>query len=50
MAGAARLLLGASAPVLVGTVVVTAGVYLAVSWPLRHRLGLVELVAHRASA
>jgi O-antigen/teichoic acid export membrane protein len=44
----ARLLLGSSVPVLVVTVVVAAAAYLAASWPLRHRLGLVELLAHRS--
>jgi hypothetical protein len=34
--------------VLAATVVVAAAAYLAASWPLRHRLGLVELLAHRS--
>ena len=44
----ARLVAGSSVRVLLVTIVVTAAVYLAASWPLRHRLGLVALVAHRA--
>lgn len=43
-----RLALGSSVPVLAGTVVVAATAYLAASWPLRHRLGLVALIAHRS--
>ncbi|AWB91329.1 lipopolysaccharide biosynthesis protein [Aeromicrobium chenweiae] len=46
---AARLLLGSSVPVMLGTIAVAAGVHLAASFPLRHRLGLVDLVAHRSS-
>lgn len=46
-AGTSRLLLGSSVPVLLGTLAVLAVVYLAVSWPLRDRLGLTALVAHR---
>jgi O-antigen/teichoic acid export membrane protein len=46
----ARLVAGSSVPVLLVTIVVAAAVYLAASWPLRHRLGLVALVAHRAPA
>lgn len=45
----ARLLLGSSVPVMLATVVVVGIVYLAASWPLRGRLGLTELIAHRAS-
>ncbi|MRJ76359.1 oligosaccharide flippase family protein [Aeromicrobium sp. SMF47] len=45
---AARLVLGSSVPVMLGTVVVVAAVYLGISFPLRHRLGLVDLVAHRS--
>lgn len=48
IAAAARLTLGSSVPVLVATVVVAAAVYLAASWRLRHRLGLVRLIAHRS--
>lgn len=44
-----RLLFGSSLVVLFATVVVVAVAYLAVSWPLRDRLGLTQLVAHRAS-
>lgn len=46
----ARLALGSSVPVLLGTVVIAAAAYLAASWPLRHRLGLVALIAHRSAA
>lgn len=44
-----RLALGSSVTVLLGTIVVVAAVYLAVSFPLRHRLGLVALLAHRSA-
>lgn len=44
---AARAVLGSSLPVLGGTVVVVGAIYLAISWPLRNRLGLVALMAHR---
>lgn len=43
----ARLTLGSSVPVLAVTVVVAGTAYVAASWPLRHRLGLVALIAHR---
>ncbi|MEJ7633697.1 polysaccharide biosynthesis C-terminal domain-containing protein [Aeromicrobium sp.] len=44
---AARLLFGSSLPVLGVTIVVLAAAYLAISWPLRHRLGLPALLAFR---
>jgi hypothetical protein len=42
--------LGSSVPELLGTLAAVAIVYLAASWPLRHRLGLVDLVAHRSGS
>jgi O-antigen/teichoic acid export membrane protein len=46
-AGVSRLLLGSSVTILLGTLGVLVVVYLAASWPLRHRLGLTALLAHR---
>ena len=48
LTAAARIVLGPSLGAMLGTIVIVAGVYLAVSWPLRHRLGLVALVEHRS--
>lgn len=45
---AVRAVFGSSLPVLAGTVLVVGVVYLAMSWRLRDRLGLMELMAHRA--
>jgi O-antigen/teichoic acid export membrane protein len=45
---AARLLFGSTIPIMLATIVVVGVVYLAVSWPLRHRLGLTALLAHRS--
>lgn len=42
-----RLLLGSSLTVVLGVVVLAALLHLAASVPLRHRLGLVELLHHR---
>lgn len=47
IAGTSRLVLGSSIAVLLATTAVAALVYVAVSVPLRHRLGLVELLNHR---
>lgn len=47
---AARLAFGSSVPVVMATLGAAAVVYLAVSWPLRDRLGLAQLIAHRGSA
>ena len=46
----ARLLLGSSVPIMLGTIAVVAIVYLAATVPMRHRLGLVELIRHRSSS
>lgn len=43
----ARATCGSSLPVLGCSLLVIGATYLAASWPLRHRLGLVALVAHR---
>lgn len=48
LTAAARIVLGPSLGAMLGTIIIVAGVYLAVSWPLRHRLGLVALVEHRS--
>lgn len=45
---AARLVFGSTIPVMLATIVVVGAAYLAVSWPLRHRLGLTALLAHRS--
>lgn len=45
---ASRLMFGSSVPVMLGTIALVGVGYLAVSWPLRHRLGLTALLAHRA--
>lgn len=45
---AARLMFGSTIPVMLATIVVVGTVYLALSWPLRHRLGLTALLAHRS--
>jgi O-antigen/teichoic acid export membrane protein len=50
LTAASRLVLGSSVPELLGTLAAVAIVYLAASWPLRHRLGLVDLVAHRSGS
>jgi O-antigen/teichoic acid export membrane protein len=50
ISAAARIALGSSVPVLVTTLLVAGVCYLAASWPLRHRLGLVQLVALRSAA
>jgi O-antigen/teichoic acid export membrane protein len=45
----ARTLWGSSTTVMATTVACTAALYLAASWPLRHRLGLTALIAHRSN-
>ncbi|WP_162891317.1 oligosaccharide flippase family protein [Aeromicrobium sp. A1-2] len=43
-----RIAFGSSLSVMLGTIATVAVVYLVVSWPLRHRLGLVALAEHRS--
>jgi O-antigen/teichoic acid export membrane protein len=50
IAVAGRVLLGSSLPAMLTVVAVAAVVYLAASIPLRTRLGLTDLVRHRAAA
>lgn len=45
---ASRLLFGPSLPIMLATTAVVAALYLAASWPLRTRLGLTALLAHRS--
>ncbi|WP_456696774.1 oligosaccharide flippase family protein [Aeromicrobium sp. P5_D10] len=45
---ASRLIFGSSVPIMLITTALVAVLYLAVSWPLRQRLGLTALLAHRS--